>query len=406
MANPDFTRKFAEGGDKAVISSPDYDGGWDDIVGDQPPQKSEFNSIMNEQDNKSAYLDLRARQQWASTITYNQSELALGIDGKLYSSLVNTNLDNEPSVSPSEWEEFVNPLSFGVGGDCITVTNADALDKSGFYQISGAATGSPDGSNVWLISHLSFVGSVQGFQFASRVNADDVRYRYRSGSSWSSWLTFGASTGVTSTTVITVSGTYNPAAGVKALKFTAVGGGGGAGGTDGQGGSTEAMSSAGAGGGTAIKTTDQIESSYTIVIGAAGSGGAAGNNNGSNGGQTSISSTNVNLTANGGNGGFGMTATSGTAGAGGNNGGTASGGDVNIQGGGVPRVKVIDGDSVEVCVSGTSFLGGGKGHVRAGNGVDATVYGEGGGGNTSGVTNSNWSGGDGFQGVVIVEEFF
>lgn len=56
---PDFTRIFAESGLKNTIGDTEYDGGWDDIVGSNPPSYKDFNSIMNEQDNKLSDLNAR-----------------------------------------------------------------------------------------------------------------------------------------------------------------------------------------------------------------------------------------------------------------------------------------------------------------------------------------------------------
>jgi hypothetical protein len=49
---PDFNRIFAESGLKSTIGDTEYDGGWDHIVGSNPPSFKDFNSIMNEQDSK------------------------------------------------------------------------------------------------------------------------------------------------------------------------------------------------------------------------------------------------------------------------------------------------------------------------------------------------------------------
>lgn len=67
MANPDFDRRFAETGVKTAIGGVEYDGGWDDIVADQPPLKADFNSVMNEQDLKLAFLNTVKNQAWADT---------------------------------------------------------------------------------------------------------------------------------------------------------------------------------------------------------------------------------------------------------------------------------------------------------------------------------------------------
>lgn len=211
--------------------------------------------------------------------------------------------------------------------------------------------------------------------------------------------------GMVAATVISVSGTYNPPAGVKALEFTVVGGGGGAGGVDGQGAGTTAISGPGTGAGTAIKTTPNVESSYTVTIGSGGTGGAAGNNSGSNGGTSSVVSVALNLVANGGNGGSGDLGISGSGTGIKLDGGTSSGGDINLSGDGSSAPTTVSGDAGNLPESGTSFLGGNIPIIGA-NGINGINPGSGGGGSVVTDLATNFSGGDGKDGVVIIKEFF
>jgi len=105
MANPDFTRIFGSTGTSATITTTDYNAGWDNIAGTQPPTKTEFNAIDGEQDKKLAYLDKRSRGEWDATVDYLANEVALGVDGKWYKALVN-NTNKEPSVSSSQWSIY------------------------------------------------------------------------------------------------------------------------------------------------------------------------------------------------------------------------------------------------------------------------------------------------------------
>lgn len=54
MSNYDYTRAFAQNGQKAVISNTDYKGGWYNVVGGQNgiPTTQQFNAIMNEMEGK------------------------------------------------------------------------------------------------------------------------------------------------------------------------------------------------------------------------------------------------------------------------------------------------------------------------------------------------------------------
>lgn len=54
MSNYDYTRAFAQDGQKTDISDADYKGGWFNVVGGQNgiPTTQQFNAIMNEMDGK------------------------------------------------------------------------------------------------------------------------------------------------------------------------------------------------------------------------------------------------------------------------------------------------------------------------------------------------------------------
>lgn len=217
------------------------------------------------------------------------------------------------------------------------------------------------------------------------------------------WVKVGA----VKTTIVSASDpTWVPTTGAVAIKFTAIGAGGGSGGIDGQGAGTAAISAPGGGGGTSIKTTNQVEASYTIVVGAGGSGGASGDNNGSAGGSTSVSSVDVNITGAGGIGGTGMTGTASFIGGGIVFGGSAFGGDTNLRGDSVPEASVGGGQLVNRPPSGTSILGGSMTTGSNLDGADATTNGAGGGSCNATATATDYSGGDGGDGVVIIEESF
>lgn len=226
--------------------------------------------------------------------------------------------------------------------------------------------------------------------------------KYDSGNGWLELVMSGSKT----LTIISASGTYNPPPGVKSLKFISTGAGAGAGGIDGQGAGTTALSTAGGGGGTAIKVTNQIEASYTVVIGAGGIGGVAGNNDGTDGGNTTVVSTNVNLTCNGGVKGLGHTGISGTAGFAGATGGTATGGDVNADGGYSDNIQIVLGDPGNLSHAGGSFWGTGVRARAANAGLTANAPGTGGGATGETDAATNLAGGDGADGIILVEESF
>ena len=180
--------------------------------------------------------------------------------------------------------------------------------------------------------------------------------------------------------VVTSSGNWAIPSGVTDVKATVVGGGGGGAGVFGGGGG-------GGAGATSITYLNNLNAGKTIAvtIGSAGTGGSYGSS-GNAGGTTSISSGTQTISTVSATGGFGgLTNSDGGAG------GSASGGSINISGGGG---GVGGGGS-----GGSSSFGGGAPGVGAQQaGKNASAYGGGGGGGLG-----NFSGGNGYQGVVIFE---
>lgn len=176
--------------------------------------------------------------------------------------------------------------------------------------------------------------------------------------------------------VFTSSGTWTKPSGCTKVKVFVTGGGGGghtATGTDG--------ASGGSAGGTAIEYIDVTSvSSVSVTV---GSGGAAAANGGA-------SSFGAYCTGNGGLAGINDDAP-------GPAGGTASGGDINIQGGDGPTPTA----SYLATSGGTSYWGGGGAGERGANGSSGKAYGSGGGGGSSGG-----SGASGKSGIVVVEEWY
>ncbi|GAF99357.1 unnamed protein product, partial [marine sediment metagenome] len=200
----------------------------------------------------------------------------------------------------------------------------------------------------------------------------------------------------------TSSGTWTKPSNLVALKVTVIGSGGGGSGSEtadgGFGGN------GGAGGGATIKhyIASELDATEAYSIGAGGSGGAA-QVTGSNGG----SSTFKALTATGGGGGlYGAELTvSATPGAG-------SGGDLNLRGstGGFGLSSVasdVAHDSQGGYGGGPALLGGSTTSVPQDvAGANGTHCGMGGGGAASDQTPDPLAGGDGADGLIIVEEIY
>jgi hypothetical protein len=212
--------------------------------------------------------------------------------------------------------------------------------------------------------------------------------------------------------------TYTTPTGVRALKVTVIGGGGGGGGVDGQAtASTNAYSGGGGGAGYATAFIATAEASYTYTVGSGGTGGAAGNNAGTAGGTTEFKNagSTVVISATGGGGGagdLGTTSASSVPGTPGIGSITGLGSPGGIIGEGTSSFsnygRIISGTVYNLNVSGACpIIGGGVDNVVATNGSNATLYGEGGGNvRTTTAIATNYAGGNGFAGVIIVEEYY
>lgn len=204
--------------------------------------------------------------------------------------------------------------------------------------------------------------------------------------------------GLQSQQVFLSTATYTKPSGINIVKVIVTGGGGGGGGGTGsynQGGG-------GGAGGTAIEIID-VSSVSTVAV-TIGAGGSGSTSQGGGGGTSSFGSY---CSAAGGTGGHQG------QGGGRNAGGAATGGDINITGG--DGNSASGGNSADEPVSGHgggSFWGGGTGGSPAGGqsanqdaGFNANnTWGVGGGGGDNSSSGAD-NGGNGAQGIVVVEEY-
>lgn len=203
--------------------------------------------------------------------------------------------------------------------------------------------------------------------------------------------------------------TYTPTVGMGSCIVEILGGGGGGGGTDTVTGQGNTGGSGGASGySRRLFTSATIGASQGLVIGAGGAGGAIGNNPGVTGGNSTFGAF---LTANGGVG--GAAGSVGNSPRTGGAGGTATGGDINIDGQYGYYGGANTGGSPEFYASnagGSAMYGAGGFGTDGGQvtGANATGYGSGGAGGinyTSGGPIGGAAGGDGSDGIVIITEY-
>lgn len=209
----------------------------------------------------------------------------------------------------------------------------------------------------------------------------------------------------------TASGTYNKPGGLKFADTIAVGGGAGGGGVDGQGAATFAASGGGGAGAfsRSLLLASSIASSETVTVGIGGTGGTGPGGSGATGGTSSFGSL---VSAVGGNGGVGLvgqalqrTTLGGAGGA-----GSLGVGDQTFSGGsGTAGMSLGYTSNTQTLggVGGDSFFaGGGRPGLSPSTGINGGAPGAGGSGASVYATTTDYAGGGGADGIVIVREFF
>lgn len=213
-------------------------------------------------------------------------------------------------------------------------------------------------------------------------------------------------------TNFTSNGTFTPNSGCLWCTIECVSGGGGGGGAG--GGASGASAGGGGGSGAYARksvSATTIGASQSVVVGAAGSGGA---NTGGNGGAGGTSSVGSIVSCTGGSGGIGMVSTgNGFNSTAGGAGGTASGGDMNVNGGaganGLAQFQGLALLSLNIQASlggqgADSYFGaGGRGVVGAGQAANGS--GAGGGGGSQNGSATGQAGGAGSAGKIVITEF-
>ncbi len=237
-------------------------------------------------------------------------------------------------------------------------------------------------------------------------NSTTGKFRKREGGATSD---LGAGNPAPTRQIFIASGTWNKPAGCTRVRVRVVGGGGVGGGAVATG---AGQCSAGAGGGGGGLADEEIDvtgtSSETVTVGAGGAGAA-----GAVGGNGGTSSFGAFCSATGGTGGSISTAGASDSGTAGRNGGSGSGGDFNLYGQGSEAGWRLGGTFAAGGMGGTSgggFGGGARGGMAGSGssvaGLSGGNYGGGGSGGANGNSQAAVAGGNGADGIVIVDEFY
>jgi hypothetical protein len=367
-----------------------------------------------------ARIDSSGRLLIGSPNTYTWNSITSGVQ-------VNSVSDDAASMSLSCWSStstdeaslnFAKPNGNAIGSYAALAAN----DNIGIITFSGGASASTAlvGAYIFVEADAAYTATAAPSRmiFATGSSTGTATERMRISSTGAIDMAATSSLQKNSTDayllkniVSLTSGTnatYTTPTGVRALKVTVVGGGGGGGGVDGAGASTYATSSGGAGGGWAEALLTSVAASYTYTVGGGGAGGAAGNNNGITGGTTEFKNagSTVVISATGGTGGNGDlgAVSAGAAGVLGGIGSLTGVTGIIAAGIGTNYSRVINSTYTNMGFSGGSKFGGGQ--TIAQPGAAARVYGEGGGATYAGAVTTNYAGGNGFQGVIIIEEYY
>lgn len=203
------------------------------------------------------------------------------------------------------------------------------------------------------------------------------------------------------------SATYTPTTGTKAIYVEVIGAGGGGGGATGNV-TTDygCVAGGGASGAYCAKLITNLAQTFTYSVGTGGNGGAAGNFSGTTGGTSSfVASVTGTLTAQGGGGSSGRTATTTTVG---NPGvaGTASGGDINVSSDRGSAGGYVSGLTLNSVSGGVSGFSAGLANSSNATATTNTEYGGGGAGAGTNENATSRAGGGGANGVIRITEFF
>jgi hypothetical protein len=109
ITKPPVLPAWADSGDKVQPTNSELQVGWP--VSSIPPSRQRFNWILNYVANGIRYFSRRGIPDYDAAETYMTGDRIIGDDGKTYRSLIDTNLAQTPSTSPTKWERWALTLA-------------------------------------------------------------------------------------------------------------------------------------------------------------------------------------------------------------------------------------------------------------------------------------------------------
>lgn len=133
----------ATGSDIADPGNSFIQGGWPSSA--TPPSRETFNWLLNYAANAVRYFMQFGISAYDAAETYSIGSLAVGPDGLLYSSLVNSNTGNTPASSPSDWGAPQAFTPAGTSNDHSIATTAfvhgNYVEIGGSFSLLGGSIG-------------------------------------------------------------------------------------------------------------------------------------------------------------------------------------------------------------------------------------------------------------------------
>lgn len=149
ITKPAVLPAWADSGDKVQPTNAELQVGWP--VSSIPPSRQRFNWILNYVANAVRYFSRRGIPDYDAAETYMTGDRIIGDDGKTYRSLIDTNLAQTPSSSPTKWEPWATTVT--------AATDPTFADNS----VRSASTS-------WVRGGMAAIATAAGFVFSTAAN--------------------------------------------------------------------------------------------------------------------------------------------------------------------------------------------------------------------------------------------